>query len=233
MMVQPTLPKILDPAVLDVDLDKKREIKVTELESNDRFPLKVIEVPDVYKDYVSVRQLALEIPAIYAHNIDKGSAFPGWRGIMILDQTPLWLLINKVLLEHLDDEWGGPFTRSLNFPFTTGIVNTKSIIRRVDTGHSLSGILPHRDQQPPSPGMIAGTIYLNLPEECVGGTSFYNPEKHILKKELMYEAKMVPNTMTLYQQRIPHSITQASTEDYREHFRIAQNFFIGEDSMFY
>ena len=68
MMVQPTLPKILDPAVLDVDLDKDRDIKVMGI-GKDAFPLKVIEVPDVYKDYVSVRQLALEIPSIYAHNI--------------------------------------------------------------------------------------------------------------------------------------------------------------------
>ena len=232
MMVQPTLPKILDPAVLDVDLDKDGDIKVMGI-GKDAFPLKVIEVPDVYKDYVSVRQLALEIPSIYAHNIDKGSAFPGWRGIMVLDQTPLWLLINKVLLEHLDEEWGGPFTRSLNFPFITGIVNTKSIIRRVDDGNPFGGILPHRDQQPPSPGKIAGAIYLNLPDECVGGTSFYDHTAGLYEKELVYQSKMVPNTMILYQQRIPHAITQESMDDYREHFRIAQNFFIGEDNPYY
>ena len=94
MIVQPTLPKILDPAVLEIDLDKERNVKVTTI-GKDHFPLKIIEVPDVYKDYISVRQLALEIPAIYAHNIDNGSAFPGWRGMMILDQTPLWMLIDK------------------------------------------------------------------------------------------------------------------------------------------
>ncbi len=230
MIVQPTLPKILDPAVLEIDLDKERNVKVTTI-GKDLFPLKIIEVPDVYKDYISVRQLALEIPAIYAHNIDKGSAFPGWRGMMILDQTPLWMLINKMLLEHLDDEWGGPFTKDLNFPFTTGIVNTKSIIRRVNDGDPLGPILPHLDKAPPSPGMIAGLIYLNLPDECFGGTSFYDHTAELHEKKLLYQAEMVPNTMVLFQQRIPHSITQESMDDYREHFRIAQNFFIGDKSL--
>ena len=114
------------------------------------------------------------------------------------------------------------------FPFTTGIVNTKSIIRRVDNTNPLGGILPHRDQEPPSLGKIAGSIYLNLPYECIGGTSFYDHTAELSEKKLVYQTKMVPNTMVLYQQRIPHAITQESIDDYREHFRIAQNFFIGD-----
>ena len=228
MMVQPKLPKILDPAILDIDIDKDREIKVTTI-GKDIFPLKVIEVPNVYKDYVSVRQLALETPAIYAHNIDKESAFPGWRSHLILDQTPLWTLIHKVLLKYLEDEWGGPFTQDLDFPFTTGIINTKSIIRRVNTlSPALSSAWPHRDLPPPSPGKIAGSIYLNLPDECVGGTSFYDHTAELSEQKLLYQTKMVPNTMVLYQQRIPHSVTLGSIDDFREHFRIAQNFFIGD-----
>ena len=67
-----------------------------------------------------------------------------------------------------------------------------------------------------------------MPDECIGGTSFYSGEDIPTEAKLLYEAKMVPNTMVLYQQRIPHSITKISDNDYREHFRIAQNFFVGD-----
>jgi len=227
MLAQPRIPKILDPAVFEINVDRPREIKVTNV-GKDEYWLRVIEVPDVYKDYVSVRQLALEIPSVFAHYSHKDSAFPGWRGSLIVDQKPLWTLINNVLLTYLEDEWGGQFTQELNFPFITGIINTKSIIRRVNAGNVLGGILPHRDLEPPAFGKIAGSIYLNLPDECAGGTSFYDHTAELHEQKLLYQTKMVPNTMVLYQQRIPHSITQESMDDYREHFRIAQNFFIGD-----
>ena len=74
--------------------------------------------------------------------------------------------------------------------------------------------MPHRDKQPPSPGMFAVVIYLNLLEECAGGTGFYTSS---IDGQLMYKSKMVPNTMVLYQQRIPHS-GEIKYEDYLEKF---------------
>ena len=65
MLAQPRIPKILDPAVFEINVDRPREIKVTNV-GKDEYWLRVIEVPDVYKDYVSVRQLALEIPSVFA-----------------------------------------------------------------------------------------------------------------------------------------------------------------------
>ena len=217
-------PKILDIDVLNIDLDKSRDIKVKIL-GTDPQPLKVIEVPDVYVDYIAVRELALEIPSVFAHNIDEMSGFPGWRGMMLLDQTPLYNFIENILSEHLCDEFGGNFKNKVVFPFGTGIVNTKSIIRRVSSKtNPLSSLYPHRDCN--NIGMIAGSIYLNLPEECIGGTSFYDPTKKINETTLVHKVKMIPNTMVIYQQRIPHSITLDSIDDIRDHYRIAQNFFI-------
>ena len=224
MIEQPSIPKIIDSNIFDVDTNKERDIKIIDIDIKDRFPLKVAEIPDVYEDYVSVRQFALELPCMFARNVDKHTNYPGYRAHYICEQTPLWTLINDVLLKHFSKEWGGPHTKPIYFPFTTGILNTKHIQKRTTAIQPLVSLLPHRDKQPPSPGMFAGVIYLNLLEECAGGTGFYTSS---IDGQLMYESKMVPNTMILYQQRIPHS-GEIKYEDYLEKFRITQNFFIGD-----
>jgi len=224
MIERPSIPKIIDSNIFNVDTNKERDIKITKIDIEDQFPLKVAEVPDIYEDYVSVRQFALELPCMFAQAVDKNTNYPGYRAHYLCDQTPLWTLINNVLLKHFSEEWGGRFTKPIFFPFVTGIINTKHIQKNVDSKKPLASLLPHQDKMPPSPGYFAGLIYLNLPNECAGGTGFYPSS---VDGQLIYESKMKPNTMVLYQQRIPHS-GEIKYEDYLEKFRITQNFFIGD-----
>ena len=225
MIERPSIPKIIDSNIFNVDTNKERDIKITRIDIEDQFPLKVAEIPDVYEDYVSVRRFVLELPCMFAQSTQPNASYPGYRGTYVCDQTPLWTLINDVLLKHFSEEWGGPHTKAIHFPFTTGIINTKHVQKTtVGSKHSLVSLLPHRDKLPPSPGYFAGLIYLNLPNECAGGTGFYTSS---VEGQLIYESKMVPNTMVLYQQRIPHS-AEVKYEDYLEKFRITQNFFIGD-----
>jgi hypothetical protein len=226
MLERPSIPKIIDSNIFNVDTNKERDIKIIDIDIKDNFPLKVVEVPDVYEDYVSVRHFALELPCMFAQaHSDKATSYPGYRGSYLCDLTQLWTLINNILLKHFSEEWGGRFTRPIFFPFVTGIINTKHIQKcTVMNGNPLATLLPHRDRMPPSPGMFAGLVYLNLPDECAGGTAFYTSS---VDGQRMHETKMVPNTMVLYQQRIPHS-AEIKYEDYLERFRITQNFFIGD-----
>ena len=110
----------------------------------------------------------------------------------------------------------------------TGLINTKSIIRRVKDKHWKWPLWPHRDTSTFSPGSIAGVIYLNFPEECRGGTAFYEDKPDYDNKKMIYNSKMTFNTMLLYQMRVCHSVYMESIEDFRDHWRIAQNFFISD-----
>jgi hypothetical protein len=225
MIEQPSIPKIIDQDIFSVDPNTERDIKITRIDIEDQFPLKVAEIPNIYEDYVSVRQFALELPCMFAQAVDKNTSYPGYRGHYICDQTPLWTLINDVLLKHFSEEWGGKHTKPIYFPFTTGIINTKHIQKRTNKNTSpVASLLPHRDKGPGSIGFFAGVVYLNLPNECAGGTGFYTSS---VDGQLIYESKMESNTMVLYQQRIPHS-GEIKYDDYSEKFRITQNFFIGD-----
>ena len=66
MIERPSIPKIIDSNIFNVDTNKERDIKITKIDIEDQFPLKVAEVPDIYEDYVSVRQFALELPCMFA-----------------------------------------------------------------------------------------------------------------------------------------------------------------------
>ena len=48
MIEQPSIPKIIDSNIFDVDTNKERDIKIIDIDIKDRFPLKVAEIPDVY-----------------------------------------------------------------------------------------------------------------------------------------------------------------------------------------
>ena len=107
MIEQPRIPKIIDSNIFNVDTSKERDIKITDIDIEDQFPLRVIEVPDVYEDYVSVRQFALELPCMFAQDLQKNATnYPGYRGSYLCDQTPLWTLVNYILLKHFSEEWG-------------------------------------------------------------------------------------------------------------------------------
>tara|TARA_B110000881_G_C18404140_1_gene427526 strand:+ start:80 stop:775 length:696 start_codon:yes stop_codon:yes gene_type:complete len=226
MIERPSIPTIIDSNIFNVDTDKERDIKIIDIDIEDRFPLRVVEVPDVYDDFVSVRQFALELPCMFSQDLHKDvTNYPGYRGSYLCDQTPLWTLINNVLLKHFSEEWGGRFTKPIFFPFVTGIINTKHIQKIAGNKAPLASLLPHTDKMPGLYGYFAGLVYLNLPDECAGGTGFYTSKS--VDGQLMYESKMAPNTMVLYQQRIPHS-SEIKYKDYLEKFRITQNFFIGD-----
>ena len=51
----------------------------------------------------------------------------------------------------------------------------------------VASLLPHRDKGPGSIGFFAGVVYLNLPNECAGGTGFLLVlayDHHLIEKNL-------------------------------------------------
>ena len=223
MVEQPKLPKIVDAGIFDV-APIERDIKVFDIDIEDKYQLRVLEVPDVYSDFASVRQFALELPCILARHIYASTAYPGYRGHYICNQTPLWVLLEELFLTYYHDEWV-EHRKPLGFPFQTGIINSGFISRRTTIEQPLGSFLPHTDSHPDSYGEWAGLIYLNLPKECAGGTSFYK-YTDATGIEKIHEVKMTSNTMVLYQKRIPHD-GDVFYDDWKDTFRITQTFFTG------
>ena len=84
--------------------------------------------------------------------------------------------------------------------------------------------------------MSSPSIYLNTPEECAGGTSFYTklndnpPTEYVTDStdswELLGIAPMVYNRMVLYIQSVPHTAYVKPGMFTGDLYRLNQQFFI-------
>ncbi len=197
---------------------------------------KVVIIDDFYKNPDLVRNLALAIPPTYKSNILN--ATPGGRIDAFYDLRHLsnvyYELMCNVFLTEDEKQHAQPSNMETifdNATFCVNVTTTKDLLPRnphVDNRHSKR---------------YASVIYLNTPEECAGGTSFYTykgkqegPDPYTITLgdnisdsigdwELIYLAEMRYNRMIMYQQCILHS-AYLKKGMFDDHYRLAQMFFI-------
>lgn len=117
---------------------------------------RVVVVDNFYKNPDDVRYLALNAPVTRWEKVTYG--FPMWRTAMDLNLDPVRKRVSGIAKEV----WGYGISEVPRF--MTNLIRDDPLTRS-DMGH---GGAPHADQC-----IIAAVVYLNLPEECAGGTAFY------------------------------------------------------------
>ncbi|MFT4552528.1 MAG: hypothetical protein ACI9S8_001153 [Chlamydiales bacterium] len=119
-----------------------------------KFP--IIVVDNFYKDPDYVRELALSLD--YQEN--RGHAYPGVEATIEFDSRKFWAFIYRY------------FARQFGFTAKSLKVNTVSELKFSMIGSSGSEgypiQIPHVD-----PNLLQGLVFLNPPEQCKGGTSFF------------------------------------------------------------
>ena len=129
---------------------------------------KIAVVDDFYQNPMMVRELALTIPPSIneriLNNLPYGIDSGRINAFYILDHLgPVYdKIIKEVFYEYYKEYDSNYFIES--FKRATFMVN-------VMTSKNLPPRLPHVDFA--DKRMLASAIYLNTPEECAGGTSFY------------------------------------------------------------
>ena len=126
--------------------------------------VKVVIVDDFYLNPWKVRQLALDIPASVNKRIRGGN--PALRVNAFYELSQLGWVFDQLISTHFNDIYyehplGWVHESLMNATFMVNVMQTDN----------LPPIVPHQDN--PSNVNIASTIYLNTPNECQGGTSFY------------------------------------------------------------
>lgn len=206
--------------------------------------VKVLVVDDFYKNPYLVRQLALDIPASSNKRIRANN--PALRVNAFYELSSMAWIYDQLarqyfpeIMEHYPIDY---MQRSFeNATFMVNVMQTEN----------LPPICPHMDNN--SGINLASTIYLNTPNECNGGTSFYkfggktyyeDPSiKHtldiagkmhvseyitdsIVDWELLGIAHMKFNRMVLYNQAVLHT-AYVKPHMFRDKlYRINQQFFI-------
>ena len=120
-----------------------------------KFPLLVVD--NLYQDPSYVRDVALSMeysPPQRAH--------PGMVAKLETDIAEL----HKLVWEHVGKPFGYSIENAINRSSFPGMTFMK--IHRAKEDLTIHQCRPHAD-----PVRIAGVIYLNLPEHCVGGTAFF------------------------------------------------------------
>lgn len=125
---------------------------------------KVVIVDDFYKNPHMVRELALVIPPTQHPGILGG--VPGFR----IDAAYNLAHFSKVFDNLIRNVFLPPEKRNLNSNLDE-IFTSATFCVNVIQSTNLPAKVPHVDNR--EEFRFASTIYLNTPEECQGGTSFY------------------------------------------------------------
>lgn len=124
-----------------------------------------------------------------------------------LCQHPGWHM--KYDQDHHDYYWSG-------MRFMVNVTNNKEIL---DDGRNFIGHVDGPDRR------WACVIYLNLPEECEGGTAFYSRISQFNKIKLEYLSKMKYNKAVLYDANMVHGAIMEKTM-FKKCDRLVQVIFI-------
>lgn len=207
------------------------------LEHYDTVPCVIVD--NFYKNPDLVRELALSIPPTANKRIRCGN--PALRINAFYDLDGMSGIYDQLLRTNWPHVFNNVHHQAIHNSFqqATFMVN---VMKSVD----LPPMAPHVDN--PSDVNFASTIYLNTPEECAGGTSFYkfngstsNRSGHIDKEktkiidhyltdsvgdwEMIGIAEMVYNRMVLYNQNALHT-AYIKPDMFVDTYRINQQFFI-------
>ncbi len=188
---------------------------------------RVVTVDNFYMYPDLVRQLALDIPASKNKRIRGNN--PAHRVNAFYELTNMAWIFDDLLRRYWPELTVRVSREALinSFQGATFMVN-------VMQSENLPALTPHIDN--PSDNNWACTIYLNTPEECAGGTSFYTklnddpPTEYVTDStdswELLGIAPMVYNRMVLYIQSVPHTAYVKPGMFTGDLYRLNQQFFI-------
>jgi len=168
--------------------------------------IRVVVVDDFYKNPHMIRDLIMSIP-VTKHTPSRGSGYIGSTIDILYDMRGLtsyyWNYIKKYFITEYTSSYISNFFN--NYPFTVNIIQNSDVDPR-----------PHIDDA----GQFASGIYLNIDDECSGGTSFYNESG-----ELIGNVDMKFNRMILYEQCVLHKVC-LEEGTFIDDYRISQQLFI-------
>jgi len=199
-----TIPILKNPKICYNNIfDYNQEYKINILNFLNE---KILIVDDCYKNPIAIRNYILTTPCFPQKQISNFN-YPGYRSETKVKMKFVELvnfLVNMYFKCNVQT----------NFPFISGIITTKTV--HEDTSH-----LIHNDGKG-----IAGVVYLNMDEECSGGTCFF---KTMNDKESSLKIDMKFNRLILYPMHLYHS-GWIEPDSFNECFRITQNIFLHETS---
>lgn len=192
----------------------------------------LVTIDNFYKNPDLVRDLALRIPPTYNDRIK--TYLPGGRigAFYLMDHfAPV---VDNIIKKVWPELW-------IQFPpnHIETVFKDATFAVNVMSTEMLEPRTPHIDC--PDPRAFAATIFLNTPEECKGGTAFYNyhgPWDGDVKKtkeyitdsnglwELIHIAEMKYNRFILYQANVLHTAYIKKDMFNSGVYRLNQMFFI-------
>jgi hypothetical protein len=198
---------------------------------------KIVIVDNFYKNPYDVRNLAISIPPTYNKRIING--LPGGRIDAFYQLDHFAAVYDKIIRdvyltvqEKINISDYGIHSIFKNATFCCNVLSSSEIV-------PTNPHVDHRDKY-----RFASGIFLNTPDECHGGTSFYTykgsqegPEPNSVPKtkyitdsiddwELIYLAEMKFNRMILYEQNILHTAYIKPGMFENGTYRLLQMFFI-------
>ena len=197
---------------------------------------KIVIIDNFYKNPHMVRELALSIPP--THNPRILGGVPGGRIDAFYNLEHFSVVFDELIrnvflpedIRNLENSNLGEIFKSATF-----CVN---VIQSTD----LPAVVPHVDNR--ENFRFASTVYLNTPEECNGGTSFYTyngsqvgpavregiQEQYVTDSvgpwEKIFLAEMKFNRFVLYEQNILHTAYIKPGMFENDLYRLVQMFFI-------
>ena len=147
---------------------------------------KVAIVDNFYKYPEKVRELSQQIPATRSPGIIHG--LPGSRVEATFHFGHLGYFFDEVINHVFPEDMEG-----VESDFIKNCVDRASFLVNVQNSN-LPPRVPHIDN--PSKGRWAAGIYLNTPEECIGGTAFY---KYKSKTSVNIYEELTQEDMKKYQ----------------------------------
>ncbi|MCH9687213.1 MAG: hypothetical protein K0V04_37610 [Deltaproteobacteria bacterium] len=131
------------------------QVRVQPIETT-RYPILIVD--NVYRHPQAVRDFALSLPYT-----PLGAGGPGARAD--LPDTSTIGPLRRLVQQHVGDAYGWPLSTS-DAPDPTG-TRFHRMRSNADEGPPAVS-MPHIDRV-----MLAGVVYLNLPQQCRGGTKFF------------------------------------------------------------
>ena len=207
------IPKLFDNTIFSCNSNNLYErLEIVELSEINHIG---VYLKNIYNNPFAVRNFISELPHSL-NNQTNSSAYPGYiSDFSAVNLSELHETIKKIILykfKYLDFKFN---ELVINFPFKSALFTTSNIT------FENTPVVVHKD----SDKGLAGVIYLNLPEECDGGTGIYKKNKFNNYK-LLNLFKMEFNTMIMYPSHCYHSICLDNENSFSESYRITQRFFI-------
>ena len=198
--------------------------------------IEVLVVDNFYENPELVRELALTIPAT---NYTTRGNYPAATINVSYNMLPVVESYRHYIQSY--------FPNCLSDEYIVGRMSQSSFMVNVMQSDGKEYLPPHIDC--PSNVNLASSVFLNTPEECSGGTSFFKNEelttllnrpylnkeqdarilelfKDIYKDDCVGCVEMKYNRMVLYHQNVQHTAFMDYNSFVGDNYRINQMFFI-------